>query len=286
MITKKSIISFCVMLMTLITAQAQDQSLLYKIEGAGITTSYVYGTIHILPNKDFVLKDKVKKAFDETELVVLEIDVDDPQLAQKMTQHANMKNDASLKSFMSDEEYQLLDQTLIKSAGVSVAAFEHVKPFFLTQLLMIPYLGEQPASYEEAFAKLAAESKKEILGLEKIEEQMAFFDEIPYQDQVDEIIRMLKEEERTKAIFNEMVQLYKAENTQELYQLIHKYYGDDSEKMADIILHQRNQDWINKMVNFAEDQSVFFGVGAGHLGGNQGVVQLLRKAGYTVTAIN
>lgn len=68
-------------------AQENDEnSLLWKISGNGITTSYLMGTFHMMPNKDFEVKEKVKKAFEASEQIVLELDMDDPSMMTQMQQ--------------------------------------------------------------------------------------------------------------------------------------------------------------------------------------------------------
>jgi len=64
----------------------KGNSLLWKIEGKGIKTSYLMGTFHMLPQKDFLLKDKVKNAFKASDQIVLELDMDDPTMQSKMMQ--------------------------------------------------------------------------------------------------------------------------------------------------------------------------------------------------------
>jgi uncharacterized protein YbaP (TraB family) len=72
---------------TQIQAQELTKTNLWKVEGKGIKTSYIFGTIHILPQEQFVIKDKVKKAFEATERVALEIDMADSGFASEVMKH-------------------------------------------------------------------------------------------------------------------------------------------------------------------------------------------------------
>jgi len=263
---------------------AQDNSLLYKIEGNGIQPSYLYGTIHLMPPADFKIKDKVNKAFDESELIVLELDMDDPGLMGTMMSKMALESDMSLDKIFEKDEYAKVDAALKEITGVGIAPLNKMKPLIISQMLILKYVGAQPASYEASFVQMAKEKEKEILGLETVEEQMQIFNNIPYEDQADDIMEMIEDEEGTKDMFQEMVDTYKAEDITEMYDLMSTYFGED-EGALDNMLHSRNNKWIPKIGEFAKKQSTFFGVGAGHLGGDEGVVSLLRKAGYTLTPI-
>lgn len=266
------------------SAISQDNSLLYKIEGNGIQPSYLYGTIHILPQKDFNLKDKVKAAFDASELIVLELDMDDPGMQVEMMKNAMMEGDATLDQLLDKEHYAKLDAALKEALGMGVAPFNKMKPFMVSSMLLMKYVGEQPASFEGTFVQMATAAQKEILGLETVTEQLDIFDKIPYQDQADDIVEMLDDPEGMEDMYADMVETYKKEDITEMYEMMDAYFSGD-QNAIDNMLHNRNKNWIPKIGEFAKKQPTFFGVGAGHLGGELGVVALLKKAGYTVTPI-
>ena len=141
-------------------------------------------------------------------------------------------------------------------------------------------------SFELELTKIAKEQKEEIYGLETIEEQIKVFDDIPLEDQYADLIRMAENNlEDDKDIFAKMLKVYKEENITALLDMM----DDDKNKTVsnhqDKLLNERNENWISKIGEYAKDQPTFFGVGAGHLAGDNGVINLLRDAGYTVTAI-
>lgn len=261
----------------------KDNSLLWKIEGKGIKTSYLMGTFHMLPQADFELKEKVKKAFDNAEQIVLELDMDDPAMQSKMMQHIMLKDGKNLKDFMTDEESEFLDKELTKSFGQGLAAFGQMKPLAITSMITMSLMGKQPASFEMTFVKMAQEQQKEILGLETVAEQMKVFDDISYESQLDDIIEMLSDKEITNDFFAKMIDSYKKEDLKSLMNQMEEQM-DDPKDMA-IMLDNRNKNWIPLIGEMATEKSTFFGVGAGHLPGKNGVINLLIKAGYEVTPI-
>lgn len=266
--------------------QVQDNSLLYRIEGNGIEASYLFGTMHLVPQKDFKIEDKVKEAFQSADIIALEIDMDDPNMPLQMMQNMAMKEGMTLDKLLSEEDYKKLDEELKRLAGVGVAQFNTMKPFFIATLLISDFVGEQPASFEGTFVEMATAEEKEIVGLETVEEQMTIFDKIPYKDQAEDISEMINDNAEMENLFAKMVELYKKEDAEGLYKVFAEYYEEDEDDTElELMLDDRNENWIPRMGELAKEQSVFFGVGAGHLGGEKGVLNLLTKAGYTVTPI-
>ena len=87
-----------------IQAQTNNKSLLWKIEGDNIQTSYLYGTIHLIPQGAFEINEKITGAFNSAEQIVLEIDMDDPAMQMKMMQNALMKDETTLDQLFSEED--------------------------------------------------------------------------------------------------------------------------------------------------------------------------------------
>ncbi|MEL6562157.1 MAG: TraB/GumN family protein [Bacteroidota bacterium] len=235
---------------------AQDSnSLLWKVEGNGIQPSYLLGTIHILPKADFEMKEKVKKAFKEADQIALELDMDDPSMQADMMKNMVLGNGKNLKDYVTDDEYKILDEALIKVAGQGMAAFGMMKPVTVSSMLTVSMMGKETASFELSFIKMAAEQNKEILGLETVAEQFAVFDKIPYEDQLDDVVEMLVNEAETTELFENMVKAYKNEDLAALLKLINTQMDDPAEIEA--LLDDRNKNWIPKIGEISAEKSTF-----------------------------
>ncbi len=264
--------------------QAQNNSLLWKVEGENIQTSYLYGTIHLLPQDAFEIKDKVKEAFNSSEQIVLELDMDDPSMQMKMMQNAAMKGGVTLDQVFSEEEYDAVSNAVKEQMGVGLEMLNTMKPFIISSMLIGTLIEGPPASYEMTFVQMAKEKELEIIGLETVEDQMAIFDKIPYEEQAKDVVEMVQNQEEVRQEFAKMVEAYANEDIDGLYDIIDEYA--DTEAEMDEMIVKRNQRWIPLIGEFASEKTSFFGVGAGHLGGSEGVINLLKEAGYTVTPIN
>jgi uncharacterized protein len=261
-----------------------QQSLLWKMEGKGLQQpSYLYGTIHILPQKDFFVSPAIKEAFAATQQVILELDMDDPNMAMNMMKHAQMPDGKSLDKLLSPEDYQKLDQTCKKATGMGIGPFNTWQPILVSSLLLKEFLGENPASYEMEFTRMAAESKKEVLGLETIERQMQAMSTIPLEQQATYLSEQLNDLAKQKAQFFKMVELYKAQDLEALVKYIQQESGTID--FSPELLNRRNREWIEPMSKAAQAKATFFAVGAGHLGGPEGVLALLKRAGYKISPV-
>jgi len=257
---------------------------LWKIEGDGIHTSYIYGTMHLIKEKDFILTDNVKNTFAETNQLILELDMDNPSLQTEMMKYITMKNDTTLNDLIDEESYKKLDAKIKPIIGVSLDFINTWQPLMISSMLTGDIMGENPVSFESTFMKMAKTDSLEVLGLETPEDQLNIFHSIPYSLQAKSLLRSLNNKEKMIEEFKKLVLLYKNEDINGLYNIFVKQ--DEGVKLPiDIILHNRNEKWISKIQEYATDKASFIAVGAAHLGGEKGVISLLRKAGYTVTPI-
>lgn len=267
-----------------IVAQNNPKTNLWKIEGDNIKTSYLFGTIHMIPKKDFTIKDKVQKAFESSDKVVLEIDMDDPNYKVDFMKLSMLNEGESLKTYMSDDEFKILDTYLKEKTGVGVNNFNTFKPMMLMSVLTMTAIGGGPLeSYEMSIINMAKSANKEVSGLENIADQINAFDEDSYEEQIDTLVEMVDNGD-SEELYSQLLQYYLAEDVDGMYDFMDDYMNDDIEGMKRF-LDDRNNKWIPKMEAYSKDNAVFYAVGGAHLGGDQGVINLLKKAGYTVTPI-
>lgn len=256
-----------------------ENSLLWEVSGNGLSKpSYLYGTIHMICGDDYFLSEKTKKAFNATESLFLEIDLSDPNELAFMQKAAMGTEPLSKK--LTAKQLSDLDIILRKNTGMTIQQVDNFSMLTVLSLISMKSFGcENLKFYEMEFIGLAKESKKSIGGLETIEAQIQFLNKA-YSD--DEMIAMLQEtngEETAK-----MVQNYVKENLPELYKEITtpKLMNENSKKW---LLEARNTNWAVKMPNIMKSQSTFFAVGAAHLLGKEGLINLLIKAGYSVKPV-
>jgi uncharacterized protein YbaP (TraB family) len=264
------------------TAKTNENSLLWKIEGKGIKTSYLFGTIHLAPAQDVKLSEAAAKALASCQQLALELNFKDPNLQQEMMQYALMKDGNSLDKLLSAEDYQLLDSVLEKTTGVKLELVKTMQPVLLTSMIM-PIFVEQPLGSYEMLLMEKAPKDMEIMGLETVARQMKALGNMDYTLQAKSMVDIVKKPEIAREQFSTMYKLYQKQAIDELYQFMQNHA--DLLGSIDALINQRNKEWVAPIGKAAKSKSTFFAVGAGHLGGKNGVVQLLRAKGYKVTPI-
>lgn len=282
---KKILLIIAITLGTVLTAQNNSKSLLWKISENGLSKpSYIYGTIHI--TCDATLPQKVKTALDKTDQLCLELDMDDPNMQTEMMTMFMMKDGMTMKKLVSEEDYKIVDGFLTSNLGFSAEMINTMKPFMISAMLYPKMLDCEMQSVETELMKITAEQKEDVIGLETIKFQMDVFDQIPYQDQMNELVKTAKSDlKRDKNEINEMFAIYKTEDIEAIFNFSKKSDNVITSKFGEIMLDKRNSNWIAKIEAIAKNKPTFFGVGAAHLGGEMGVINLLVKAGYKVEPV-
>jgi uncharacterized protein YbaP (TraB family) len=268
-----------------------EKSLLWKISGQGLSEpSYLYGTIHLIDQADFFLSDSTRSFIDASDMVVFEVnmaDMTDIGAQIGLLMDAFMDGGQSLKDLLPAEDYQLVKDHF-QGMGLPIFLFERMKPMFLTVFTSMDLEPDAMSSgdmvsYEMKILELARAGEKRIGGLETIEYQMSIFDSIPYEEQAQMLVESIRSEQNGGDALEELVRLYKSQDIDAMVGLLKTEEGMG--KHEDMLLVNRNRNWIPVMKEMMANQQTFFAVGAGHLGGTQGVIRLLRQEGYTVIPI-
>jgi len=281
---KKMLVAAFALCAFVANAQKLDNSLLWKISGNGLTKpSYLFGTVHI--TCDATLSSNVKTALDATNQLYLELDMDDPNMQAEMMSGAIMKDEVTMTSLLSPEDFKIVDEFIKTNIGASLSIVDKFKPFLISAMLMPKMLDCPLQSIEQSLMRVTKEQSEEVYGLETFSEQLAVFDAIPYKDQMEDLVKSAKDNmAKDKAEYAKLISAY---NAQDLNKLV-KFVEESDNKTAshdDVLIVNRNKKWISTIEQIAKEKPTFFGVGAAHLGGENGVITLLRKKGYKVEAV-
>lgn len=270
-------------LFVLISSLLSAQSLLFKIEGNGLSQpSYLFGTIHMICASDFFMPDEVSPALDNVKSIYLELDITDTTMMQSMM----MKMiDPLMEEYylgMPTDVIESLNQILNNSMEMGFEQFKMMKPFMLSVLLIQSSINcVEVKSYEEALVEMAADKKLPIRALETLEFQLGLFDSIPLSLQVSMLEEMVLNMGEGVKIFEKMVKAYTLGDLDKLLEIIEK--DESMNRFDEIILDDRNADWLEKIPAIIKKSPAFIAVGAGHLPGDRGLLRGLKDMGYVLT---
>ncbi len=260
---------------------------LWKVADAD-TTIYLFGTIHALP-KDLVwLEGPVATALDTSDELVTEIpEPDQAKMMELVLRRAVMPKGQSLRTILSAQEYKGYEAAMHK-VGIPAAAFDRFKPWYVAlTLTTLPLLRDGYAVENGVEQQLTARAKalgKPHRALETIEFQIAMFDDLPLELQRQFLVEAIAGQADLRKQLDQLVAEWGQGHTTKLGELMNEG-GDDPRARAAIFTNRNRNwaDWINQRLT--QPGSSFMAVGAGHLVGDESVLDLLTKQGLQVTRL-
>ena len=267
-----------------------NNTLLWKISGNGLEKpSYLFGTIHMLCKEDAYLSQNLLSAIKNADRVYLELDMDNLLEIMGAVSKMKMNDDTTLADLLTQEEYQAVKTYFDnKSSLLPFSVIETYKPLLAAALLMESGMTcDENVAMEQLIMEEAKKRGKRIEGLETMAYQMSVFDSIPYKVQAKELLKSISTGEKEtdgEKEFREMMKAYKEQNLEKLGEMISKS-SEGMMQYDDILLTNRNHNWVTKLNEILPGKSLVIAVGAGHLPGKNGLITLLRQAGYKVTPV-
>ncbi len=258
-----------------------NNTLLWKVSGKGLTRpGFLFGTFHLLCKDEIHFSDQLKSAINYADEIYMELDMDDPNMLMSGMMYMNMKDNKKLEDLYTPAEYKKISTYFNDTLHMPLLMLQKAKPYFLVALLYPKMMTCNTFSgVEEELVKLAKEDKKEILGLETVAFQSSVFDSIPYEVQAKELLKSIDSIDTYKTEFDTLRLAYK---NQQLTSMDTLFTKSDISGYDDLLLNNRNANWVKQLDTIMKNKSVFVAVGAGHLAGGKGLINLLRKEGYNV----
>jgi uncharacterized protein YbaP (TraB family) len=265
-------------------SSALENTLLWEISGNGLEKpSYLFGTMHLLCAEDAILSANLKKAIREADRIYFEIDMDDMSQMIGALKYARMTDNTKLSDLLTKEEYTRIRDYFEKNKAVlPFSMMERLKPYMLTSLVGETGMEcEKTNGMEMIIMQESNKYDKEIKGLETAEFQASLFDSIPYEKQAKELLNYIDSIDYHKNSTSELVKVYREQDLKKMEALTVRTEGGIGEYL-DLLVYNRNRRWLEELKTILLEKSTLVAVGAGHLPGENGMINLLRKAGYTV----
>jgi uncharacterized protein YbaP (TraB family) len=244
------------------------------------TTIYLLGTVHVLKPGTEWLDGGVKKAYDASSEIVLELLQPDTATMQGLIgKYAVDPDGPALTAKLSPEVKALYEKTT-SELGLPAPAFEKFQPWFVSTILSLTAItkaGYDPESgVERQITAAASRDGKKLAGLETAEQQIGFFASLPEEAQLKFLKSTLEELAKVDSMFNEMVADWAKGDPDALARLLNASMNDSPE-VVKVLLTDRNArwaEWIDKRL--ATPGTIFIAVGAGHLAGSNSVQEFLK----------
>lgn len=267
-------------------AAETENALLWRIETADGAVSHLFGTIHSEDPRVLTLPKPVAKAYDEAATLVLEMDLgntDNKAMGQAML----LPQDKDLLSLVGPKLYS---QSIIAMGerGYPEGVVNRLQPWAIVMTLSVPK-PETGLFLDYVLYRGAQEQGKKVVGLEKMEEQLAVYTDLKLAEQVTLLRDTLKEYKQFPQQFQQLIEVYLKRDLKQLVTLSEQEMTSSDKALEEhfmmALVDKRNHRMAERLAPLLNKGGVFAAVGALHLPGDNGMVALLRKQGFTVTPV-
>ena len=284
-------IASCIVLFLFASESRAQQypSLFWEISGKGMSQpSYLYGTVHSFDSAAFRYVPQIAPKIAQADMFAMEMILDLQNINfTELMQHAMMPGDTTVMMLLGTEEYERLNQYVTDSIGLPMMLLTRIKPFFLMAMLVDDAAKKDAARFlDDSLSQIAKLAGKKVVGIETMAEQIGAIDGIPLREQA----RMLMQEvdsaiaSASSAELDDFIELYVAGSLDTLHTIYREKEFSDAFQLALVV--DRNHRMADRIEKYLADKvRMFVAVGALHLPGDEGVINLLRKKGFTVTPI-
>ncbi len=262
------------------------KGLLFRIEKGNAAPSYLFGTIHLEDKRVVTLPEPVRTAFDQSRQVVLEMTMEGTSVL-KVAAGMVYADGRELRQVLGDDLYGRT-VAAAESRGLPEVALRHYKPWSVVTLLIVPP-PKTGQFLDFVLFQTAKNTGKQVVGLESAEEQLAVFDGMREGDQIMMLEDTLNNLEQLPTMFESMLDAYLKRDLAALVAINETYQESGDQQLAKVFqerfVDDRNLRMVERLHPMLSEGGVFVAVGALHLPGEKGILNLLKRAGYHVEVV-
>ena len=268
-----------------------NAQLLYEISGNGLTkSSYLFGTHHMVPVQTATKIPGLFRAFNDCSAVVGEFVDDNPEEMQRQILIAS-KMEESIFKLLTTEEEALIDSALQAELSLTLANVQYMRPNVIAMIyemtvrerVLKSQVGDM--AMDSYFQVAGSELGKAVYGLETVDDQLKMLlRSISIERQAEILVETIRNTNDIITENSKLDSLYEKGDLEGLYEMLIET-EDMTEAEKFLLVDERNHDWLPKIEKHIKQEPCFIAVGALHLPGNDGLINLLRKAGYKVKAV-
>lgn len=263
-----------------------QEALLWEISGKGLQSpSYLLGTLHAYCIDDVSLPAGTEIALQQCDKLVLEAEISNPQVAGQLLPLMRMRNGQLLTSLFAPGDYEVVEEYFQDSLGVNLELLSRYQPLYLSSLLYAKVLQCPIQSMEMYLAGRATQYGIQVEGLESPEEQARIISRMPYEEQANFLLQAIVEMDSLRAAYWDAVVSYKNRDLSSLFYAL-KIGQLGSPSYTTALLDDRNHRWVPRIEQKMSKAPSLIAVGAGHLPGPAGLIELLQRRGYTVQPVD
>lgn len=257
-----------------------ESSLLWQVSGQIGSPSYLYGTMHVRDEVAYRHIEKAKRFLYKCQAMKLEMDLNEMQQIPSDTYL--LPNGNGLTDYLPESKYIKLMSILKKAYDFDLAAHSRLKPLLIINKISESILGKQHAQPLDAYLwQEGQRMNMKCSGLETVDEQIHVLQSIDIDLQIKMLKDVCRDVGKYRQSINNLKGLYEKEDIVALYQTTRKSLGS----LRCILLHDRNKRMADRIGEAIDAEPTFYAIGAAHLSGYYGVLALLKRKNFKLTAI-
>jgi uncharacterized protein len=252
----------------------------YNIEG-GLSKNYLIGTMHAKDGRIFKNVENYYRIIHDCDIFATEFPLDDAE-AVNIQQYMMLPEGESLQKLLSAKFYDKMGIFMKQKLGVDMAQFNHFSPFFLTNLLTESVLNNDNfLSLDESLWQFAKNDGKILRGIETFDEQLEILKKMTLTDQIKGLKDIVGHHARFRKQLEKMIKCYEKQDILKLFHLAKK----STKSSRKLMLYDRNKIMTGRIIDLCKENTLCAAIGAGHLAGKKGVLNLLKMNGFEVKPI-
>lgn len=266
------------------TGAAQNNSLLWEITGENLQApSYLFGTMHVKDKRAFLFHDSLMIKLKSCKTFAGEI-VLDKAAAKEVSSDLLLPPGQELKTLLSEREYRKVKKFCRKHLGAMALFVNKIKPVFTSAMISESLMeNDMPKALDEYLQDKAKDYNLKITGLETVKEQMNALDELSVQDQAKMLVEQIDQIEEEKKEIQRLANVYTSQNLDSIYSFVQT--PEMQSEFGDALIKDRNLVMTERLEKLILSETTFCAIGAAHLPGENGVINLLRKRGYKLRPV-
>jgi len=270
-------------------ASSQNQrNFLWKVSSK-TSTVYLLGSIHLFRKENYPLNPKIENAFEQSDVLAVEANVTDvgKMDIQKLLEIAFYQGDETLEKHVSSDTYEFVIKEL-GGLGIPTELVNKQKPWFLAvtlEALELLKLGYTPDSGIDIYFLSKAKGKKRIIELESLDDQLNLLSRLSDQDQELFLLSAVKESDRLSKEMDRLIKAWNSGDTKTVESILTQGVTEDGRlsSLYEKLVYERNGGMVSRIEDLLKTKEAYFVVvGAGHLVGDRGIIEILRRRGYLV----
>ena len=282
-----------ILIITTFALHANAQ-LLYEVSGKSSKQKSYILAINRYVNMQFLdTIPNVFQCFGKCDKVLTEFTMQDYEAIAALRQAAILPDSIRLTNFYTEEQLDYIDQNLLLNIGMGLDQLSRMKPSYLTEMLRTELMKQwlqydEQTSMESFFEYVAAERGIPVIGLDNIGETMyMLFDREPFHWQCEELLKVVEYPEKEVQQERTIRDMYLSGRLADISYQVESPDNKTSISYSDYKIYcARNKEWTKRLQPYLQQGAAFITLNAIYLGGEKGLLQQLRAAGYRVRPVN